>query len=101
MDKFTIKKKLNEIIKSTNKDVAILVKDLSKNEMIFNYNGDKTYVSASIIKLPIMIEILKRVQDLGMLSISLQRKMMDFEAIKMGKNNYTSLEDMLTRGFCS
>lgn len=162
MDKLTLINKINKIIKNTENHIAILVKDLCKDEVVFKYNEEKAYVSASIIKVPIMIEALSRVnkeanltvsnlvkikdsdkvefsiiteqdlkectyeeliewmiiasdntatnvlidilgidkinnliKDLGMKNTIFQRRMMDFKAIENGKNNYTSLEDML------
>ena len=152
---------LKEIIEKCDADISILVKDLSHNEILFNYNEEKVYPSASIIKIPIMIEALSkadnleipllskikikdsdkvdfsivteqnltqctflelitwmiissdntatnvlidelgidkindRIKNLGIKNTSLQRKMMDFEAVKEGKNNFTSLKDML------
>jgi len=156
-----LKNELKEIIEKCNEDIGMLVKDLSNNEILFNYNEEKIYPSASIIKIPIMIEALSKVdtleipllsqfkikesdkvnfsviteQDLNectfldlitymiinsdntatnvlidilgadkinqkiknlkMENTKLQRKMMDFKAISEGKNNYTSLKDML------
>lgn len=157
-----LRNELTEIIKQHNEDIAMLVKDLSNDEIVFNYNEDKVYQSASIIKIPIMIEALRkadtleiplfkqveintsnkvefsviteqdlnestfleliswmiiksdntatnvlidilgmdninfRINDLNMTSTKLERKMMDFKAIEEGKNNFTSLIDMLT-----
>ncbi|BCZ46388.1 serine hydrolase [Clostridium gelidum] len=156
-----LENELKEIIKKCDEDIAMLVKNLSSNEILFNYNEEKMYPSASIIKIPIMIEALSKADDLqipllstikikesdkvdfsiiteqnltectflelitcmiinsdntatnvlidllglnkinekinslGMKNTKLQRKMMDFEAIKEGKNNFTSLKDML------
>lgn len=156
-----LENELKEIIEKYDEDIAIIVKNLSSNEILCNYNEEKVYPSASIIKIPIMIEALSKVDDLqipllnkiqikdsdkvdfsiiteqnltectflelitcmiinsdntatnvlidllginkinerinslGMKNTKLQRKMMDFEAIKEGKNNYTSLKDML------
>lgn len=153
--------RINHIIKNSSADIAVLVKDLKEDKVIFKYNEDKKYVSASIIKVPIMIEALSRV-DLGEINLDdkfnigddnkvdfsviteqdlkectfeeliewmiissdntatnvlidilglenindrikklnmkntlLERKMMDFKAIEYGRNNYTSLNDML------
>lgn len=157
-----LKSELTEIIKQHKEDISILVKDLSNNEILFNYNEKKIYPSASIIKVPIMIEALskadtleiplleqfkiedsnkvdfsviteqnleectflelitwmiinsdnsatnvlidilgidninERIKSLRMINTTLQRKMMDFKAIEEGKNNFTSLEDMLS-----
>ncbi|CAI3548730.1 MULTISPECIES: serine hydrolase [Clostridium] len=153
--------RINHIIKNSSADIAVLVKDLKEDKVIFKYNEDKKYVSASVIKVPIMIEALSRV-DLGEINLDdkfnigddnkvdfsviteqdlkectfeeliewmiissdntatnvlidilglenindrikklnmkntlLERKMMDFKAIEYGRNNYTSLNDML------
>lgn len=156
-----LKNELKEIIEQCDEDISMLVKNLSSNEILFNFNEEKMYPSASIIKIPIMIEALskaddltipllskikikdsdkvdfsiiteqnltqcnflelitwmiissdntatnvlidllginkinERINDLGMKNTRLERKMMDFEAIKEGKNNFTSLNDML------
>lgn len=152
---------LKEIIEKCDADISMLVKDLSHNEILFNYNEEKVCPSASIIKIPIMIEALSkadnleipllskikikdsvkvdfsiiteqnltectflelitwmiissdntatnvlidvlgidkindRIKSLELKNTNLQRKMMDFEAVKEGKNNFTSLKDML------
>ena len=156
-----LENELKEIIEKCDEDISMLVKNLSSNEILLNYNEEKIYPSASIIKIPIMIEALskaddlqipllskikikdsdkvdfsiiteqnltqctvlelitwmiidsdntatnvlidllamdkinERINSLAMKDTKLQRKMMDFEAIKEGKNNYTSLKDML------
>lgn len=156
-----LENELKEIIEKCDEDISMLVKNLSSNKILFNYNEEKMYPSASIIKIPIMIEALskaddlqipllsiikikdsdkvdfsiiteqnltecfflelitwmiiysdntatnilidllgmdkinERINSLEMKNTKLQRKMMDFEAIKEGKNNFTSLEDML------
>ncbi len=156
-----LKNELKEIIEKCDVDISMLVKNLSSNEIVFNCNEEKIYESASIIKIPIMIEALSkaydleipllskikmkdsdkvdfsiiteqdltectflelitwmiissdntatnvlidiiridkindRIKTLGMKNTKLQRKMMDFKAIKEGKNNFTSLKDML------
>lgn len=156
-----LENELKEIIEKCDEDITMIVKNLSSNEMLFNYNEEKVYPSASIIKIPIMIEALSKANDLqipllsiiqikdsdkvdfsiireqnltectflelitwmiinsdntatnllidllgmdkindrinslGMKNTKLQRKMMDFQAIKEGKNNFTSLKDML------
>jgi len=155
-----LENELKEIIEKCDEDISMLVKNLSSDEILLNYNGEKIYPSASIIKIPIMIEALskaddlqipllskikikdsdkvdfsiiteqnlaqctflelitwmiidsdntatnvlidllgmdkinERINSLGMKSTELQRKMMDFEAIKEGENNSTSLKDM-------
>lgn len=161
MRKNIIQNTIETYIKNSEKDIAVLVKDLTNDEIIVDYKSHKQYVSASIIKVPILIEALKRVDNmeipltkkykiskkdkvdfsviteqdlnkctyeelmewmiissdntacnvliniLGMDNINstikslnmnntiLERKMMDYKSIEAGKNNYTSLQDML------
>ena len=156
-----LENELKEIIEKCDEDISMLVKNLSSDEILLNYNEEKIYPSASIIKIPIMIEALSkaddleipllskikikdsdkvdfsiiteqnlmectflelitwmiissdntatnvlidilgidrindRIKSLGIKNTDLQRKMMDFEAIKEGKNNFTSLKDIL------
>lgn len=156
-----LKNELKEIIEKCDGDISMLVKNLSSDEILFSYNEEKMYPSASIIKIPIMLEALSRadtleipllskfeikdsdkvdfsvitelnltectflelinwmiissdntaanvlidilgiseindrIESLEMKNTRLQRKMMDFEAVKEGKNNFTSLKDML------
>ncbi len=41
-----------------------MVKDLTNDKVIVNYNENKSYVSASLIKIPIFIEALRRVDNM-------------------------------------
>lgn len=155
-----LKKELKAILDECNADVAVLVKNFNTDELLFNYNEEKIFPSASLIKIPIMIEALNkadsleiplltkikindsdkvdysviteqnlneinflelitcmiissdntaanvlidllgidninnRINNLSMKDTKLERKMMDFQAIKNGKNNFTTLKDM-------
>ena len=60
--------------------------------MIISSDNSATNVLIDILGLD---EINNRIKSLKMKNTSLQRKMMDFNAIKEGKNNFTSLNDML------
>ena len=60
--------------------------------MIIDSDNTATNV---LIDLLGMDKINERINSLGMNNTKLQRKMMDFEAIKEGGNNSTSLKDML------
>ena len=62
---------LKEYIQTLDCNISMLVKDLTNNEIIFNYNEEKKCVSASIIKIPIMIEALSRADNC---SIPLNKK---------------------------
>lgn len=155
-----LKKELERIIGENDANIAVLVENLNTEEIVFNYNDEKIFPSASLIKIPIMIEALNKVDNLempllnkikikdsdkvdfsviteqnltdctilelitwmiissdntaanvlidyigmdninnkikilGMKNTKLQRKMMDFNAIKEGKDNITTLKDM-------
>ena len=147
-------------IKSTEEEVSVVVKNLSKNQWIFKYNEEKVLPSASTIKILIMVEAFRRIElgefkvdekikvsnrdkvdfsiiteldkdeyklidliiwmiiisdntatnvlidllgyekinkmagDLNCKDTILQRKMMDFQAVKLGKENLTTALDM-------
>jgi beta-lactamase class A len=147
-------------IKEKNENINILVKNITEEKDIFKYNETDTFVSASIIKIPIMMSILNEIangtlklntiikiqnedilsdnkclkkdileykiydlimwmitescnsstnilikylgfekinkycKEIGLNDTKLERYMFDEEAIKNGKNNYTSLNDM-------
>lgn len=73
-------KRINDIIKSSNADIAVLVKDLKENKILFKYNENKKYISASIIKVPIMIEALSRF-DLGQIKLEDKFKISDTDKV--------------------
>lgn len=153
---------INKMITASDENVSILVKELNKVDYIYNHNSNIQMISASTIKVPIMLAVLEEVQKgkinlddkilvkfedilddtevfenresyyslyelinwmiiesdntatnviiktfgiekinnyilnaLHTKSTSLQRYMLDENAIKIGLNNYTSQEDML------
>lgn len=147
-------------IKEKNENINILVKNVTEEKVILKYNETDTFVSASIIKIPIMLAILNEIangtlklntiikiqnedilsdnkclkkdileykiydlimwmitescnsstnilikyigfdkiniycKEIGLNVTKLERYMLDEDAIKNGKNNYTSLNDM-------
>ncbi|MBR3229366.1 MAG: serine hydrolase [Clostridia bacterium] len=153
---------LDSIIKYSGENVSAIIKDINSQEYIYKFNSDTKLISASTIKVPIMLAILEEVRqgnisldaellvksedvtyntkvfengekrysiyelinwmiinsdntatnvlirkigmdkinsyilnELKVKSTSLQRYMLDFEAVKEGLNNYMSQEDML------
>lgn len=157
-----IRTKINSVIANSNCNLSILIKDLNDDSTIYEYNSRKQLVSASLIKVPILLAVLEKVRrgyvslndmilvkeediledttvfdsgsknytllellnwmiilsdntatnvlihefgledidryikrELQLKKTSLQRKMLDFHAIKNGYQNYTSQEDML------
>lgn len=91
--------RIDEIIKNSSADIAVLVKDLKEDKVIFKYNEDKKYISASIIKVPIMIEALSQV-DLGEINlddkfnISYDNKV-DFSVITEQDLNECTFEELI------
>jgi len=55
-------------INSVDEEVSIIIKDLINDLWILKYNEDRVFPSASLIKIPIMIEALERVEK-GELSL--------------------------------
>lgn len=55
-------------IDSVDEEVSIIIKDLTNDRWILKYNEDRVFPSASLIKIPIMIEVLERVEK-GELSL--------------------------------
>ena len=60
MDKLI--KELDKMIDESGENVSVLVKEIGKKEDIYNYNSNVEMVSASIIKVPIMLAILENVR---------------------------------------
>ena len=50
-------KEIKELIKSSNENISILVKELNSESEIYSLNSTEKLVSASIIKVPIMLAI--------------------------------------------
>ncbi len=152
----------NEIISATKDgvEISLLVKDFNTQDILYSYEEARKVVSASIIKVPIMLAALEQVQEgkieldspielndsiiledtevfeygggkytleellvwmiiesdntatnclidlftmekinafckkLSLNSTKLERRMLDFQAVKEGRNNYTSAKDM-------
>ena len=94
-----LQKQLEQIIKNSGEEVSILIKKLNKNEYIYNYNTKIKMISASIIKVPIMLAVLEEVNNK---KISLNDKILvenedileDTEVFENGENHYT-LEELI------
>lgn len=54
---------INKIIIESKENVSILIKELNNKSDIYNYNSDVKVVSASLIKVPIMLAILDEVKN--------------------------------------
>lgn len=54
---------IEKLIKNSNENISILIRELNSKEDIYNLNSTKQVVSASIIKVPIMLAILDEVKN--------------------------------------
>ncbi len=58
-----LKEKMLELIGNRKDHIGLIVKNLDKDEWILKLNENKTFQSASIIKIPVMIEALRQVEE--------------------------------------
>ena len=58
-----LKNKVLQLIGDRKEDVGLVVKDLNDDKWILKINEDKTFQSASTIKIPIMIEMLRQIES--------------------------------------
>ena len=58
-----LKDKVLELIGDRKEDIGVVVKDLDKDKWILQLNEEKLFQSASTIKIPIMIEMLRQVES--------------------------------------
>ena len=54
---------IEKLIESSNENISILIKELNSQNEIYNYNSNEKLVSASIIKVPIMLAILDQIKN--------------------------------------
>lgn len=93
-------KSLDTIIKESGEAVSILVKQIDNQECIYKYNSNQKLISASIIKVAIMLAVLEEVNKLN---ISLDNKILvkendilsDTEVFENGAGYY-SLYELMT-----
>ena len=94
-----LKEEINKLIENEKDDIAILIKDLNNNKIIYSKNEDEKIVAASTIKVQIMLAILEQVkQD----KIKIDDKILvkstdileDTEVFEQGEGYYT-IEELL------
>ena len=88
---------LNHIIENSNENISIMIHNLDENYTIYKRNENIQMLSASIIKVPIMLYILNEVkkQHINLSDTLLVRKnqiLSDSQVFEYGENKYT-LED--------
>lgn len=92
-----MKNKLNEIIQQSNEQINLLVHDIKSNKTLFEYNADQQLVSASTIKVPIMLTALNEVMNNKItldteLYVSKEVILEDSEVFEQGPRNATLYE---------
>lgn len=63
MDINKLQTKLNDLLASSDDKLTVLIKDLYSGEEWFAYDAEKAVVSASLIKVPIMLAVLEKVRE--------------------------------------
>lgn len=91
------KNQINRIISNSNCDLSIIVKEINEDDRIYEYNSSKKLVSASLIKIPILLAILEKVKqgDISLNDTVLIREeeiLEDTRVFEFGTRNYTLLE---------
>lgn len=92
---------INYIKKIESKEnINVLIKDLTNDEIILDYKGDNIFVSASLIKIPIMLAVLNEVYKNNIsldtnITINPKDVLEDNEVFKKNIYNYT-LEELIT-----
>lgn len=88
---------INKVIENSNENVAILINEINSMDYIYNYNSNIKLVSASIIKVPIMLAVLNEIRK-GRISfndkilVKNQDILDDSEVFENGENNYSIYE---------
>lgn len=54
---------INKIIENSSENISILINEINDTNYIYSYNTDIQLISASIIKVPIMLAVLNEVQS--------------------------------------
>lgn len=92
-----IVEKLDKIINESGESVSVLVKEIGKAENIYSYNQNVKMVSASIIKVPIMLVILEnvRIKKIGLndeILVKCEDILEDTEVFENGEGYYSICE---------
>lgn len=95
-----LKEKILQLIGQRKDDVGIVVKDLNNDKWILKLNEEKVFQSASTIKIPIMVEVLRQV-EMGKYSLDQKIKIdnkdkVDFSIISELSVGEYSILDLIT-----
>lgn len=94
-----INMKLEKIIKDSNDELSIIIKRIDNNENIYVYKENEKIISASIIKVPIMLAVLNKLINNNIsleTQIHIDKKIIlkDTEVFETNQNTY-SLKELL------
>lgn len=92
-------REIETLIKDSKENVSILIKELNSKEEIYNFNSNKKTVSASTIKVPIMLAILDDVKNKNinlndMILVTEDDILNDTEIFENGEKYY-SIEELI------
>ena len=59
----SLKIEINKLLENTKADVSILIKDMKNNKIIYSRNENEKIISASTIKIQIMLAVLEQVKQ--------------------------------------
>lgn len=90
---------IEKLIWDLNENISILIKDLSSENEIYNLNSTKKLVSASTIKVPIMLAIFEEVKsekvNLNDTILVTQNDILDDTEIFENGENYYSINELI------
>ncbi|WMJ89381.1 serine hydrolase [Anaerocolumna sp. MB42-C2] len=99
MDKIALQKAVEKEIKGAQAKISLYIKNLKTGEVLFRYKEDLQVVSASIIKVLIMVTALEEIQKGALskdtlISVTESTILEDSEVFEYGKREYT-LDEIL------
>lgn len=94
-----LNEKIDKVIKESNEKVSMVIKDINSDNYLYYLNGNHKVVSASTIKVPIMLAILDKVKENEIelnekILVSQEDILNDTEVFENGENYY-SLEELI------
>lgn len=96
----TLNKKIENVIKNSGEEVSIIVKRIDNKKEIYKYNSEKKIISASVIKVPIMLAVFEEIKkgnvklDTNIL-VKKEDILYDTNIFK-NKDQYYSLEELIS-----
>ena len=94
-------KEIEKLIECSNENISILIKELNSDCDIYNFNSTEKLVSASIIKVPIMLAIFNEIKNgktnlNDMILVTKNDILCDTEIFENGEKNY-SINELINR----